>query len=289
MAVARKLVRLKMGTKTDSDVFEAALQSAFGLIEIATKYEGDRPELGFEAESYPEMTLFRLERWATIQFMGALRLLENDQVAYVAEVVLRGLLENLAHVWWIQHGMQDGADSKRCRAVRMELGMAVELVQSIQHADPASVPDGSAAIAQEREAHFNQVHQSINCAGKARKYGAVSGTLIEIDGAIGTTWLHELWSVGSMVSHQGMLDRIMRDMGKGITLVGEPATLIDRSTLLERVTSVYGLIARELLTTNSPPDVEALGHAMAAFKEMCKELYVRLGAAAPEGNVGSKI
>ena len=153
----------------------------------------------------------------------------------------------------------------------MELGMASELVQTIQHAAEAPVSDGSEKIAQERFDHFNHIYQSVPCAGKARKYGSVSGTLDEIDKTLGISWLHELWNVGSMVSHQGMLDRIMRDIGNGVTLVGEPATLLERAILLERSTSVYGLIGRELLLTNSPEDVLALDQAAGSFQKSTAE------------------
>src|ERR1700737_3385783 len=129
-----------MSANSDLELFEAGLKTGFSVAEIATKYSGERPELGFELNSHPEVTLFRLERWATIQFMGLLHLLGNDETAYVAEVVLRGLLENLAHVWWIQQGADAGSDRRQCRAVRMELGMAAELVETIEHAAPESVP-----------------------------------------------------------------------------------------------------------------------------------------------------
>jgi len=264
--------------KTESQIFEAAMESAFSMTGIATKYSGERPELGFELDSYPEMTLFRLERWATIQFMGLLRLLANEETAYVAEVVLRGLLENLAHVWWIQRGGDDGRDSRQCRAIRMELGMASELVQTIEHTPPQFVPDGSAQVASDRLDHFNAVYQSANCAGRARKYGSVSESLVEIDNPFGFAWLHQMWNVGSMVSHQGLLDRIMRDIGNGVTVVGKPATLAERVVLLERASSVYGLIGRELLRTNSPADLPSLDAVMMTFKANCKELYERLAA-----------
>ena len=81
-----------------------------------------------------------------------------------------------------------------------------------------------------------------------------------------------------MVSHQGLLDRIMRDIGNGVTVVGKPATLAERVVLLERASSVYGLIGRELLRTNSPADLPSLDAVMMTFKANCKELYERLAA-----------
>jgi hypothetical protein len=260
-----------------TQLYHEALEVARQMPAMASRYSGDRPDLGFELESYPDMTLFRLERWATIQFGGALRLLERPDTAYVAEVVLRGLGENLAHVWWIQQGTAEGQDSRRCRALRLENGMALELVDAIARAKPEAVPAGSAEAARDRLDHMAKLSQQAGCKGKARRYGSVSPTLKELDEILQFGWLHDLWSVGSMVGHQGMLDRIMRDMGDGTTVVGEPSTINEAGILLERVTSVYGLIGRELLMTNSPADLPALEDLMGRFKGMTRGLYNALG------------
>jgi len=229
-----------------------------------------------DAELYPAATLVHLERWAAIQFAGGLVLLTKAPVAIGAIVQLRGILEAYSHVWWIRNGSDDGAQSRRCRALCYERSSARELLDAVTFAAPGITEEHAVEEASRRVDNLDRLLQTQRCRCKGRGYSDVMPTIQEIVASDPTAaqWLVDIVRSTRMSSHQTQRDRVLSFDAAGAVRVGAPATPIQRALLLDWLVVAFARFGRELaLILGDEPGEQAITAHLVEVKLGIKHLH----------------
>lgn len=246
--------------QSDEALIEQALNQLAGFLESF-----DRLLLGSPEESNnwvsvdnlsPAGTVVRLKMLALHQYIGVLRLVQDPYATSGAEVLCRALLENLAHMYWIERGeplastRTAGAKKNRClgilsdpdstpasRSTCLELGTANLFAANLQN---ASVTPQRSALMQQTQQWVTDVtakHAYLGCAGHGRDYKDVQWSLKSFVSEMKTSWPLDLWYASSATAHQLMPQRLARQVD-GVTYWGGPAPKDDRVLWLSIATYV---------------------------------------------------
>jgi hypothetical protein len=198
-----------------------------------------------DAADFPGATIGLVERWAAIQYVAALVLLERPPVAHAAIVLLRGVVEAYSHAYWISRGTDTGTDSRACRALCFEHGAAREMRDAVTNAAPGVVDDEGRAEAGDRVLRINKLRKVLVCRQcRGRDHGDVLPTIREISKTTGVAWLGDMVRTTRMAAHQLQPDRVLRRADDGVLEVGGPAEVRERAALLQWLALTYSNLLR---------------------------------------------
>ncbi|HWD37315.1 MAG TPA: hypothetical protein VG944_00575 [Fimbriimonas sp.] len=227
-------------------------------------------------DSYDEDDLatdlvLRLRSVAVPEFYAILTLLVHQVEAIAADVLIRSLLEALAHAAWIVDGEAEsdassgracrGDDRSRVSVIRrahcLEYGMAKQFALSVQKGSPASMAVRTPADAEAWLSEAEEAHRQTGCGGVGRGYRDVARTLTHFGERMNLgAWPVDLWRVTSGVGHQLMPQQFAQDV-EGTTLWGAPLSVIERLKRLDRAAKVMANFYQYVVLVVSPDDLAA--------------------------------
>lgn len=207
-------------SQPDIDVALSASEQLSDVFDSAKDQLGKEPLLRWD--EYPDVTLHKLEVLARSAYMAGVYLVRDPIVAYRAEDMVRSVLECLAHTTYIA-GLpplkykRQPAD----RALCVELGMIKGLHGLLKKLpDYALMQDASVRqVVAEDEDAIRRLHARTGCQCAGRSEGNVAPTLKEAARVSGAPWstLVGVYDSSSTFMHQGLLNRIVREVKPGIT------------------------------------------------------------------------
>ncbi len=193
-------------------------------------------------EDYPSLTLRRLEMAARVQYGAGIQLLKNPWTAYAVESHARGLMEVMAHVGWITGRAETDTSSPRCRALRLERGIAHALhvnLAGMRAVAPGHVHPTEPAAETTRREMLDRLWREANCKGRIRLPGNVQTSIRAIqDSNRLPTWFDTMFDLLSRAVHQQALDRMMREGPDGVTFAA--TTFSQRGWSLTWLLIMYG-------------------------------------------------
>jgi hypothetical protein len=229
-------------------------------------------------DDFPAATVERVLSWAHLETRAALVLLRAPATSPAAEILLRGLLEALAHLAWIQEARTPA--EQRCRALCYELGRTQSYADGLRKMGPDAIAHLPADTSVRVEADLDtirQLHGAAGCRCRGRHEGLVEADLKGLAQAVGQPYVYELWVTSSRAAHQFAFDRIARSTQPGITAVSE-ATLADRGRLLTWVVAIYGYVGQMALLLENPGQRDRFNRAISRFTKSRALLGVVTGA-----------
>ena len=202
---------------------EAALRASDRLPHV---FDSAKSRLGKEPllrwDEYPDVTLHKLEVLARSAYMAGVYLVQDPNVAYRAEDMVRSVLECLAHTTYIA-GLPPLQYKRQPvdRALCVELGMIKSLHGLLKKLpDDALMQDASVRqVVAKDENEIRRLHMGTGCQCAGRSEGNVAPTLNGAARAIGAPWttLVGVYNSSSTFMHQGLLNRIVREIQPGLT------------------------------------------------------------------------
>ena len=260
----------------------------FGLLETAghARAQFDSRLLAVSGEKLlsrsdlPEYLLIGLSYLASMQHRAVLRLLTDPDCAFAAEIQIRGLLEFLAHVAFVLGKETDTpVGTARQRAICLSLARSCEeYLWLVEAEDTGKIERGRGARALERVWGYLDTHQAEGCPwlpasdwpcrtqdGRAcrhhsqwpcrslrspRPRALVRYTIELLSQRLNRADLLDLYVTGSLMAHQGLLDRIIR-ANDNVDLPS-PATYQYRALILSAAVGVYGQALGWILASYSP-------------------------------------
>jgi hypothetical protein len=200
----------------------------------------------YELASYPDVTTFRLERAATLQFRGTLRLLYDPMVSYAAEILIRAILETDAQLWRIYGYKRASKKSRQRRAVCFEFGSIRSLYESMlpqkdkqDRYRPSRRSFSTAESRQsikERHKLLMALHDKVadlpNC--KGNDYRGVKHLLQQLSRRERSyRWIVPYYEISSMTAHQllqrGLVNTASRPLAMAEPSLSERVAFLDRS------------------------------------------------------------
>ena len=206
----------------------------------------------YELASYPDVTIFRLERAATLQFRGTLGLLYDPRVSYVAEILIRAILETDAQLWRIYGYKRASGKSRQRRAICFEFGSIRSLYESmLSQKDKkgryrASRRSFSTAESRrsikERHKVLMALHEKVADRPKCKgdDYRGVKQLLEKLSRRERSyRWMVAYYEISSMTAHQ-LLQRGLVNTASRPLAMAEPS-LSERVAFLDRALASYQL------------------------------------------------
>ena len=204
-------------------------------------------------DQFPEATAARLLIAITPQYHAAVACLAEPETALGAVVLMRPLIEAWAHLYFIV-GNDDLADAA-CRALRLEVGLAVETLGMVQ--DGGDVHVNQLEIVQRRVAELEAIVSSRGCKGKRRSYGEVGSTVKAMGKERNIPWLFGAWRSFSLTGHVGGWDWSVEDQGDGTSAIVDPSPSLRAGWLKSLVILYSNVVWAYMLVTGIPFDSAA--------------------------------
>jgi hypothetical protein len=236
---------------------EIALRAAERL---PSEFDSMKSRLGMDPlmrwDEYPDVTLHKLEILARSAYLAGVYLIHSPDNAYRAEDLVRAVLECLSHSTFISSlpplmYKRRPAD----RALCVELGMVKALNDLLKKLpDEALMQDARVRqVVAVDEAEVKRLHKNTGCKCGGRSEGKVASTLKDAATAIGPPWktLVGVYASSSTFMHQGLLNRIVREVEPGIT-DWVPADDEHRIRLLTWLVIAYSLMTTQILYLHDP-------------------------------------
>lgn len=240
-----------------------------------------------DPESYPAITVIKLERQATIEFRATLPLLTDPVLAYCAEILRRSLLEAMAQLWRI-HGIQrSSVASRRRRAICFEYGSISALYRASRpRRDKKGRPYPSTrsysnsqirASIRKRYVLVKRLHETTcppGCAGTSASQ--LSEALLNMSKRHKTLrWAWPMYEVASMSAHQ-VLQRGLATADPA-TLAIVPMSLADRAAEYDRLLTAYA-VSVDLAARIHMPQLQAFRQVAIDLKKAVTALHKEIGA-----------
>ncbi len=231
-------------------------QRACGIPTLFDELKSDEGGPHIAWDDYPVITLHKLETAGRIDFRCGLRLLADAELAYGAEIHVRGLIELLANVAGITGFDQLPPDLRGAsqRALCFELGVADKLMRTVDGI-PERFNQGKDTRkgATRRWRELSDKHKASGCACSGRPWQEWSRhldqtietgkTIMPMLGRKPTDNQFEqyrhLHSTASGMAHLGLWDRFYREVSPGVTDI-VPADDQWRGNLLGWLVHTYG-------------------------------------------------
>lgn len=237
-----------------ADPLARAITRAEGL---PPKFDQLKSQLGpllLKYNDFPLVTLHKLEVMARIHLRSGLRLVRDPVVAHGAEIHVRALVEFMAHVAWVcGKDILQPSGTASCRAICLEIGMA-QRQAALSKAIPVRYHLGkrTAASSTRRLKALVGLRVRSGCACRPRTAAAVSGTLKSVAKLAPETmdiypWLYE---TASLAVHQQLYDRLLKQVGPGITDFVAADTQ-HRASLFTWLVHPYGVATIQILELQS--------------------------------------
>lgn len=204
-----------------------------------------------DATANPLTILLALEPWAATQYRAGIALLHDPRTASAADVLVRGLLELFAHVFWVHEA--GTREARECRAVCFAQGI-VRTVRAFLKQNATRNPGAEPRLREleilEREIQRQRERRKCPC--KARKYGDVGPTLRAASQRPDLTWTFDTWAWTSTVAHQ--LLPVLSDPNQGLA-APLSASFTERGVLLSHFLHVFVNFGIILLETEQPEGI----------------------------------
>jgi hypothetical protein len=250
-------------------------------------------------DDLPEHLLMAMSYWASVQHRTMLASLATAENSYGAEILARGLLEFLANVAFVLGKETDTPiGSSRQRSICLGVARTAEEYQAYLEAEEAGdIPHHRSSGARVRLERLLELHTDYGCPVVAPDQWpcrAMNGSLClhyeqwPCKGVVGKSgkslnpqarrivkstlrrlakrepnmsWLVNLYVTGSLLAHQQLIDRIMRDDGAGLDLPSSPDYRY-RASILWAGFSAYGKALEWILEQHSPISAQGFGAAV---------------------------
>ena len=245
--------------------FRRLLRRAVVLVNLLAECRSVDKSIEIEWDDFVAVAVEHLLTWADLETRAALSLLGESAVSPAAEILLRGLLEALAHVSWI--GTASTADERRCRALCYELGRTQSYGDGLRKMSPEAVSHLPADTAAELEDNLRTIRDLLRDAGcqcHRRHEGHVEAELKSLARSLNAPYVYELWVTSSWVAHQFAFDRLARSNDRGVMTLTAPA-LADRAKLLTWVVAIFGYVGQTALLIENPAQCERFNAAVFRF------------------------
>jgi hypothetical protein len=161
-----------------------------------------------EGDSFPEVTGVGVMLAVGPLYEGAVQSLREPSTTLTALALLRPLIEAWACLHFIMGKDMTGA---QCRAIRVELGWAKELVSVMRSGDDP----GDLERAVRRLAEIEEIKLSRGCTAGAWKYGHADQQVQKLASTPGLDWLLSMWRTSSQMVHVGGWDWSLESRGDG--------------------------------------------------------------------------
>lgn len=248
------------------------IQQANGLPELLLKLDPTYPG-PIEHDDHPAVTLGALRTAALLQYGAILTLTAQPDVAGEAEILLRSLIEALAHVAWIHEGVGGRIRDERdagARAICFDLGIAHRRAYDAQGFLVDEPGDRRTLIAMANEAldDARKRHAATGC--QCRGYRLQTQHVLRalaLDN--GSRQIHDAWIMGSGAAHNFMPTRLYRGNPDGTTQVGAPIKHGMRAYLLAITVTVFRQTGQRILLAHgvAQTEVDRLRHWEANYFE----------------------
>ena len=234
------------------------------------------PQLTDEDGDRGSGLLMQIRTIVVPEFHACLTLLSHPVESWTVDVILRSMLEAVAHAAWVAEGERPGTrpDSRRClgtdaedvfiarRASCLEFGMAKANKSNLDQANPGSMQPEALANARTWLEEVTQRHQATGCVGRGRSYRDVAPMLLYWQSHYKLGWPADLWRMTSGVGHH-MTPFRATTIADGQVTWGGPMPLKERAFQLHRVHTVFANLMQYVVLAITPTQVEA-------FREMTK-------------------
>lgn len=233
------------------DAFEKLLTEAASLPRRAAAMN---PISGpVSAEDYPTNTVEWLRVSGDKQFLAALALLSDRDLAVAAEPLVRSLIECHGRIAWIYDAAGDPDAAKRtrrCRSLCLELGIAKNHQLTLSKlTTPSRRRESLRTGSDEAVQRFRRLHSAEGCHCKGRTETGVSNTLRALAISAQDTWAFDAWVVTSAASHHfqpvGGLPLVA--VSRDTHYVGGPAPLGRRAAWLAVLLHQWGSATARVL------------------------------------------
>jgi len=241
----------------DEANFRRYLEDLKGLALAAEEVIAGGQKGSFSAGKFdfPVNAVWDLKTPSTLHFMAGIELVSDPRYAHAADLMVRALLEALAHLCWIWFGEPatnrvqvkpgmclgdegvGGCTAER-RAVCLALGMARVFSDNIAKVDANLVPEGTSAAVQERLDRLTEIHKKLGCTGTGRTWQDVRPMLALLKKQGRIPWAHDLWVAESGVAHGLIPDQYWSSV-TGVTMKGGPAEPEARKLLAQWLVKTY--------------------------------------------------
>jgi hypothetical protein len=201
-------------------------------------------------DQFPEATAARLIIAVTPQYHAAVACLAEPGTALGAVVLMRPLIEAWAHLYFIV-GKDDLADAA-CRALRLEVGLAVEILGMVQDAGQAYA--NQVESAQRRVEELEATAGSLGCKGNRRSYSEVGSTVKAMGKERNIPWLFGAWRSFSLTGHVGGWDWSIEDQGDGRSAIVDSSPSLRAGWLKNIVVLYSNVVWAYMLVTGIPYD-----------------------------------
>jgi|GEM_PF-4526259 len=210
------------------------------------------------------------------EFHACLTLLCHPVESWAVDVILRSMLEAVAHAAWVAEGEPRGTHpiSQRClgtdaegvfaarRASCLELGMAKANKSNLDQANPGSMQADALDNARTWLEQVTQRHQGSGCTGRGRSYKDVAPMLLYWQSRYELGWPADLWRMTSGVGHHMTPYRAATTTDGQVTWGGS-MPLRERAFQLHRVHTVYANLMQYVV-------LAVVATQVVAFREMTR-------------------
>jgi len=210
-------------------------------------------DVDLPGDQFPEATAARLLIAVTPHYHAAVACLAEPETALGAVVLMRPLIEAWAHLYFIVG--DDTLAAATCRALRLEVGLAVETLGMVQDGDHADA--SQLEIAQRRVAELEAIVSSRGCKGKRRSYGEVGSTVKAMGTEHNIPWLFGAWRSFSLTGHVGGWDWSVEDQGDGRSAIVDSSPSLRAGWLKNLVILYANVVWAYMLLTGIPFGSEA--------------------------------
>ena len=269
--------------ENDEIRFRRLLRQATTVVGLLAECRSVGKPVEISWDDFVSVAVEHLLTWADLETRAALSLLRDAAVAPAAEILLRGLLEALAHVSWI--GSPPTPEERRCRALCYELGRAVSYGHGLRKMSPDAVshlPADTKASLDDNIDTIRRLLREAGCKCSRRHEGNVESDLKGLAQALNAPYVYELWVTSSWVAHQFAFDRLARSNDVGVMTLAAP-TAVDRAKLLTWVVAIFGYVGQAALLIENPGQVGRFNASVLRFLNSRALLAATTGATQPTG------
>lgn len=237
-------------------------------------------------DSYPDLTVIKIERQSTVEFRAAVALLHDPILAYGAEILGRSLIEGAGQMWRIYGRKNSSVVSRRRRAICFEFGSISSQKRAL---DPSRrdghgrrLPSNLRYSSKEARASTRQRYRDtadlhrVLCPAICRGVSSsqISDSILNMSRRHKELqWAYPLYEIGSMASHQTLLRPIASSDWATMAVVD--LGLEDRCSILDRLLVSYGITV-ELAGRIHMPGLRTFQAVAVALKQGMNELRARL-------------
>ena len=144
----------------------------------------------------------------------------------------------------------DNLAEASCRALRLDVGQAVETLGMLKDGD--QVDANQLEMAQKRVAELEAIANSRGCKGKRRSYGDVGSTVKTMGKELNIPWLFGAWRSFSQMGHVGGWDWSVEDQGDGRSAFVDPSPSRRAGWLRHLVILYSNVVWTYMLVTGIP-------------------------------------